>query len=273
MSASCTGNRRWRRGRRCAGAVGGHSRRPAARLERSVLTAADELLALAASNPGAGTIPTDAASVRGRHDRRQHDEHRDLAVGEPRDRRRERTPGSPRHQAQVIARLLVRPRRLDSSGGRTSIAGPVACFRSGPTRGCRATSTWSRGEGWALYGFAQAAADLHDRGLLRVALRVADFVASHLPAGGIPRWDYDAPPGAPVDVSAGVITAAGLFHLASACRALAGVCSSEPGAGSRSGGGCCRRRSDARALSPRSASSARRSSTSAGAAAGATEAS
>ena len=49
-----------------------------------------------------------------------------------------------------------------------------------------------------MYGFAQAASDLHDRGLLRVALRAARYVATHLPAGGIPRWDYDAPPGAPV---------------------------------------------------------------------------
>ena len=60
-----------------------------------------------------------------------------------------------------------------------------------------------------------------------MAVRTADYVASHLPPGAIPLWDYDAPAGAPVDVSAGVITAAGLFHLATACRALAGVCSSD----------------------------------------------
>jgi hypothetical protein len=67
-----------------------------------------------------------------------------------------------------------------------------------------------------------AAVELHDRGLLRVALRVAAYVVAHLPAGGVPRWDYDAPAGAPVDVSAGVITAAGLLHLAAACRQLGG---------------------------------------------------
>ena len=78
-------------------------------------------------------------------------------------------------------------------------------------------------------GFLTIASYLHDRGLLRVALRVADFVASHLPAGDIPLWDYDAPAGAPVDVSAGVITAAGLFHLAHACEAMTGVCSGDPG--------------------------------------------
>jgi hypothetical protein len=82
-------------------------------------------------------------------------------------------------------------------------------------------STWSRGQGWGVYGFAVAAAELRDRSLLRVALKLAGYVRSHLPAGGIPRWDYDAPAGAPIDVSAGVITAAGLLHLAASCNALA----------------------------------------------------
>jgi hypothetical protein len=75
--------------------------------------------------------------------------------------------------------------------------------------------------------FAQAATDLRDRGLLGVALRVAKFVVSHLRASAVPLWDYNAPPGAPIDVSAGVITASGMFHLASACRALRDSC--EPG--------------------------------------------
>ena len=48
--------------------------------------------------------------------------------------------------------------------------------------------------------------------------------AAHLPAAGVPLWDYDARPGAPVDVSAGVITAAGLLHLAAACRQLEHSC-------------------------------------------------
>jgi hypothetical protein len=76
-----------------------------------------------------------------------------------------------------------------------------------------------------VYGFAQVAVDLRDRRLLAVAVRMASYVARHLPAGGVPRWDYDAPAGAPVDVSAGVITAAGLLHLASACQSLPGACS------------------------------------------------
>ncbi len=196
-----------------------------ARLERSALSAADELLALAASNPGAGTIPTNATSAEADTivDSMMNIAILPWASG---------VTGNPAyaqlaaHQAQAIERLLVRPDgstaqavNFDRASGRV--------LSIGTHQGLSNTSTWSRGEGWALYGFSQTAADLHDRGLLRVALRVAGYVASHLPATGIPLWDYDAPAGAPDDVSAGVITAAGMFHLASACQSLAGVCSSE----------------------------------------------
>jgi hypothetical protein len=198
-----------------------------ARLKRSVLSAADELLALAASNPRGGTIPTDATSP-------QADTIVDSVMNIAILPWASRVTGDPAyarlasHQAHAVERLLVRP------DGSTAQAvnfdrTPGRVLSIGTHQGLSSTSTWSRGEAWAVYGFAQAAADLHDRGLLRVALRAADFVAAHLPAGGIPRWDYAAPAGAPVDISAGVITAAGLLRLASACRALAGVCSSDPG--------------------------------------------
>lgn len=196
-------------------------------LKRSVLSAANELLALAASNPGAGTIPTNATSP-------QADTIVDSMMNIAILPWASRVTGDPKyarlasHQAHMIERLLV---RADGSTAQAvnfdRITGRVLSI--GTHQGLSNGSTWSRGEGWAVYGFAQAAVDLHDRGLLRVALRVADFIASHLPVGGIPLWDYDAPPGAPVDVSAGVISAAGLLHLATACRALTGVCSRDPG--------------------------------------------
>jgi Glycosyl Hydrolase Family 88 len=193
-----------------------------ARLRRSVLSAAAELLALAASNPGAGTIPTNATSSPADTivDSMMNIAILPWATSVTGDRGYARLAS---HQARVIARLLVRPNgstaqavNFDRTTGRV--------LSIGTHQGLSNSSTWSRGEGWAVYGFAQAAADLHDRGLLRVALRIAGYIASHLPSAGIPLWDYDAPAGAPVDVSAGVITAAGLFHLADACRALAGVC-------------------------------------------------
>ena len=191
-----------------------------ARLKRSVLAAADQLLELAASNPGAGTIPTNATSGDTIVDSMMN-----IAIlpwasqvtGNPVYRR------LASHHAHGVASLLVRRNGSTAQSVNFDRAtGKVLLIST--HQGLSNSSTWSRGQGWAVYGFSQAAADLHDRGLLRVALRTAGYVAAHLPAGGIPRWDYDAPPGAPVDVSAGVITAAGLFHLAAACRALPGVC-------------------------------------------------
>lgn len=194
------------------------------RLKRSVVSAADELLALAASNPGAGTIPTNATSP-------EADTIVDSMMNIAILPWASRVTGDPAyarlaaHHARVVARLLVRGDgstaqavNLDRRSGRV--------LSIGTHQGLSDTSTWSRGEGWALYGFAQAAVALHDRGLLRVALRVAHYVSSHLRADGVPLWDYDAPAAAPVDVSAGVITATGLFHLAHACRVLAGSCRS-----------------------------------------------
>jgi unsaturated chondroitin disaccharide hydrolase len=193
-----------------------------ARLKRSALSAAGELLTLAASNPGAGTIPTNTTSP-------EADTIVDSMMNIALLPWATQVTGDPRyaqlaaHHAREVERLLVRPNgstaqavNFDRRTGRV--------LSIGTHQGLSDHSTWSRGEGWAVYGFAQAAADLHDRGLLRVALRVAGFIASHLPSGGIPRWDYDAPAGASVDVSAGVISAAGLFHLAAACRTLSGVC-------------------------------------------------
>jgi unsaturated chondroitin disaccharide hydrolase len=195
------------------------------RLAQSVLSAAGELLTLAASNARAGAIPTNATS---HHADTIIDSVMNIAIlpwasrvtGNPVYRR-----VASRH-AHAVARLLVRADGstaqavyVDRSTGRV--------LSIGTHQGLSASSTWSRGQGWAVYGFAQAAAALHDPALLRVAVRAADYVARHLPAGAVPLWDYQAPSDAPVDVSAGVITASGLLHLAGACRALPGVCSDQ----------------------------------------------
>ena len=192
-------------------------------LKSVALAAADELLTLAATNPGSGTIPTNATSAYG-------DTIIDSTMNLGILTWASRVTGNPvydrlaSHHAHVVASLLVR------GDGSTAQAvnfdrrtGTVLSI--GTHQGRSNTSTWSRGQAWAVYGFAQTAAALHDPSLLRVALRVADYVAAHLPANGVPLWDYDAPAGAPLDVSAGVITAAGLLHLAAACRELPGVCS------------------------------------------------
>lgn len=188
------------------------------RLRRSVLSAADELVALAAGNPRVGTIPTSSV---GPIADTIVDSTMNIAIlpwasretGDPRYARL-----AARH-AHVVARLLVRPDGSTAQAVNFSRrTGRVLSI--GTHQGLSDTSTWSRGQGWAVYGFAQVAAALRDRRLLGVALRAAGYVSRHLPAGGVPRWDYDAPAGAPVDVSAGVITADGLFYLADACRTL-----------------------------------------------------
>ena len=204
------------------------------RLTDSALAAADGLLALAATNPGAGTIPTGTATpvavtdvdsmmilplltwasrITGRSDYAR------LAL----------------HHAHVLAALLVRSDgstaevvRFDRSSGRIRFLGARQALPPG--------GTWARGEGEALYGFAQTAADLRNQGLLATAQRIAGYVAKKLPASGIPPVDYGTPAGAPAgaavgaatDVSAAAVTAAGMFRLAAACSQMSSVCS-DPG--------------------------------------------
>ncbi len=192
------------------------------RLKRSVLAAADELLTLERSNSAAGTIPTDSRGV-------DSDTIVDSMMNISILPWAARLSGNPTYarvasrHARAVARLLVRPNGSTAQVVRFARAtGRVLSI--GTRQGRSASSTWSRGQGWAVYGFSEAALQLRDRALLRVALRTARYVQRHLPRDGIPRWDYDAPAGAPMDVSAGMITAAGLFHLVSACGALPGVC-------------------------------------------------
>jgi unsaturated chondroitin disaccharide hydrolase len=194
--------------------------RVCARLRRSTLSAADELVALAAANSRAGAIPTRSTSGDTIVDSMMNIAILPWAT---------RVTGDPvyarvasRH-AHAVASLLV---RSDGSTAQSVNFDPATgrVLLVSTHQGLSAASTWSRGQGWAVYGFAVAASELHDAELLHVALRTAAYVARHLPAVGVPPWDYDAPPGSPVDVSAGVITAAGLFHLAQACGSFPGVC-------------------------------------------------
>jgi unsaturated chondroitin disaccharide hydrolase len=195
-----------------------------ARLRASGLAAADELVTLAAGNPVAGTIPTSAVgpvadTIIDSMMNIQLLPWASRQTGDPRYRR-----VAARHAA-VVARLLVR--RDGSTAQAVNFDRATGRILSiGTHQGLSDSSTWSRGQGWAVYGFSQAAIALHSRALLSIALRTAGYVARHLPASGVPLWDYDAPPGAPVDVSAGVITADGMFHLARACQLLGRPCAS-----------------------------------------------
>jgi unsaturated chondroitin disaccharide hydrolase len=75
------------------------------------------------------------------------------------------------------------------------------------------SSTWARGQAWALYGFVQAYQTSDNPGFLTTAEEVANYFVDHLPANDIPPWDFDAPGTPPVDTSAAAIAADGLVML------------------------------------------------------------
>ena len=202
--------------------TGGAAPQLCRRLERSVLRAVAELETLAASNRAAGTIPTAAG---GPVADTIIDSMMNVGILTWASAVTHRPDGArlAAQHAHRVEALLVR------SDGSTTQAVDFnrttgAVLHIGTHQGLSDTSTWSRGQGWAVYGYSATAAALHDPSLLRVALRLAGYVASHLPPDRVPRWDYDAPSAAPVDVSAGVITAAGLLRLGAACAALPGTC-------------------------------------------------
>lgn len=77
-------------------------------------------------------------------------------------------------------------------------------------------SAWSRGQAWALAGFAVAHRWTGEADYLAAARRIADAFLAALPPAGVPPWDFRAPDAAtaPRDSSAGAIAAAGLLELA-----------------------------------------------------------
>ncbi|KAG6845695.1 hypothetical protein H0H87_004956 [Tephrocybe sp. NHM501043] len=78
-------------------------------------------------------------------------------------------------------------------------------------------STWSRGQAWAIYGFANVFKRTGDEKYLDIARCLAGYFLSRIPDDGIIPWDFDAPllpAPRPADSSAATIAAAGLLLLA-----------------------------------------------------------
>jgi hypothetical protein len=125
-------------------------------------------------------------------------------------------------------------KNLERSDGSTYQAGSYPRKAKRPTikrhthQGLNNHSVWARGQSWSIYGFAEAGREFQSKTFLRVAERNANYVSLHLPEDSLPLWDYRAKSNAPRDVSAGVITAAGLFRLANACAAVKQACA-QPG--------------------------------------------
>lgn len=78
-------------------------------------------------------------------------------------------------------------------------------------------SAWARGQAWAIYGYVVCFRETGDTRYLEQAEKAFEFVANHphLPADGIPYWDFDAPgiPDALRDASAAAIMASALYEL------------------------------------------------------------
>lgn len=100
-------------------------------------------------------------------------------------------------------------------------------------QGYQDSSTWSRGQSWAIMGFAQTYMWTGEEVFLDTAIKCADMFLSRLAmADGkhhhpfVPAWDFDAPHTDPVeplrDSSAGVIAANGLLLIHQAIQSLPG---------------------------------------------------
>lgn len=89
-------------------------------------------------------------------------------------------------------------------------------LRAGTHQGHAKDSTWSRGQAWAIYGFALAHRHTKDSQFLQVSQQAADaylrLVDGH---EWVPPWDFDMPQGSNTvkDTSAASIAAAGLLEL------------------------------------------------------------
>ncbi|KAI8275623.1 hypothetical protein K4K60_008536 [Colletotrichum sp. SAR11_57] len=84
------------------------------------------------------------------------------------------------------------------------------------------TSSWSRGQAWAIAGFAQTYSWTRDVSFLETAISCAEYFIAQLPSTWIPPWDFTAPKDEPQppDVSAAMITAYGMLLIHEALSSL-----------------------------------------------------
>ncbi|KAJ7118790.1 glycoside hydrolase family 88 protein [Mycena epipterygia] len=91
-------------------------------------------------------------------------------------------------------------------------------IRKRTSQGFSDNSTWSRGQSWGIYGFANMYQHTKDPNYLTTARRLANYFLTNLPSDGIVPWDFNAPlipAPRPADSSAATIAANGLLLLGS----------------------------------------------------------
>ena len=117
------------------------------------------------------------------------------------------------HADTALKRLV----RADGSCHHIAVLDPHTgeLLETPPGQGYASGSAWSRGQSWALYGFALSYIHTGDEKYLEASIRVASYVLDALGRTGfVPPVDYMAPEEPrKIDTSAGMIAAAGLLSL------------------------------------------------------------
>ena len=82
-------------------------------------------------------------------------------------------------------------------------------------QGLNDSSSWARGQGWALYGFTMVYRFSKDKQFLKQAENVANYIMTHpsIPTDKVPLWDFNAQKNAPRDASAAAVIASALIEL------------------------------------------------------------
>jgi unsaturated chondroitin disaccharide hydrolase len=108
--------------------------------------------------------------------------------------------------------------RRDGSTAHVALFDPATGALEATTtwQGFADSSTWARGQAWAIHGLTTAFKWTRNGELLEAARRAADFFVSNLPADAIPYWDLRHPsiPNVERDASSAAIAASGLLDLA-----------------------------------------------------------
>lgn len=118
-----------------------------------------------------------------------------------------------RQHARTSARVFLRP---DGSSAHLLKFDPLtgALVEETTFQGAGAQSSWSRGQAWAVCGFAWSYAATGEQEQLTAAERAAEYFWTHLPRMRLPPWDFaEERADGPRDASAAAVAALGALIL------------------------------------------------------------